>query len=68
MAICHSNVLKYGFGLYKEIKEKDEVDRQGSLEIKNDTECQFKRFGLCNLVHRQLGREVLLNLLCSQVT
>lgn len=61
MAAWHSNLFKSGcsvdtgFGLHKGTIEKDVIDRQGRLYIKNDTEYQAKKFGLRTLVYRQWG-------------
>lgn len=50
MATWHSKMfgcnVDTGFGLHKEMIEKDIIDRQDMLQIKNDTECQAKTFGL----------------------
>lgn len=63
MAIWHSTTLKSGssadtgFGLHMEIIEKDEIDRQSRLQIKN-IESKARKFGLWSISNSGAGSQV----------
>ena len=64
VAIWHSTTFKsgcspdIGFGLHMEIIEKDEIDRQSRIQIKNDIESKARKFGLWSISNAGAGSQV----------